>query len=258
MWWKTPKLSVTDKDKAWVEESFARFVEIFGVTYASGTRMLLPTPEYFPDPYHGTPQCARLLLDRVCGYMNFDPVGVKLEIFDDHRGNIGGDILPVYVVPMEKTAAGYYLAANAEVALPIVAIEKQQLTEPTQLVATLAHEVSHVILLGGNLIELNRYHELLTDLCTVFCGFGIFSANTSCIFQQYQRNDGYHGWRTGRQGYLSQQVYGYALACWAWLHHDDKAPWERYLTENVKHDFRASMRYLHRTSDTTLTPLFPK
>ena len=242
MWWKPPTLPVTAKDQAWVDESFAWFATQCGVEYARAVTMLLPGD--FPDSYQGDASSARALLDRICPSMQVDPTSVDLEIYDDHTEEMRR-ILPTLAAPTLNSPAGLYLPPRSADERHIIGIEQRQLQDPFVLVATLAHEVGHVRLLGGGLIERDPYHELLTDLFTVFCGFGVFSANSACMFDQHQGNF-YHGWSYRRHGYLSQQVYGYALACWTFLPQEWKPAWARYLTLNVKCDFEASLKYLQR------------
>ena len=250
MWWSPPTLPVTPKDKAWVEQSFLWLREQFGEEYTRSVVMLLPEPRYFPEPFHGSPQCARALLERVCTYMQVNPATVQLAIYDEHVDELKESVPQLSM--SHSGAAGLYLQPQAPGERHVVGIETRQLTDPFTLVATLAHEIGHVKLLGEERLARDQYHELLTDLCTVFCGFGIFSANSARTFQQYQRGDGYHGWRYGHHGYLSQQVYGYALACWAYIRNERKPAWARALTVNVKSDFHASLKYLQRTGDTSL------
>ncbi len=253
MCWKAPTLPVTPADKTWVEESFTWFLAAFPHVDVRKMPLLLPSPEFFPDPYHGTPACARTLLDRVCGYMQVDTGAVDLDIYDDHHKTME-QVLPVLAAPTINSPAGLYVAPETSEERHLIGIELQQLTDPFSLVATLAHEVSHILLIGEGRIERTPHNELLTDLCTVFHGFGLFSANSARMFRQHQ-GGGYHGWSYARHGYLSEQVCGYALACWALLRGEAKPPWAGLLTTNVKADFQASRRYLQRTGDTTLTAL---
>ncbi|MEV5966110.1 hypothetical protein AB0L70_30355 [Kribbella sp. NPDC051952] len=52
------------------------------------------------------------------------------------------------------------------------------LADPATVVAALAHELGHEVLLGGGIIKRERADgEALTDLFAVFQGFGIFMAN---------------------------------------------------------------------------------
>ena len=51
-------------------------------------------------------------------------------------------------------------------------------TAPFSIVATCAHELAHVVLLGQGRISLDAEdHEQLADLLPVFFGLGVFSAN---------------------------------------------------------------------------------
>ncbi len=85
------------------------------------------------------------------------------------------------------------------------------------MVATLAHELGHIHLLGhGRISDDVEDHEPLTDLLTVFFGMGIFTAN-AVMYEQYWENGVLSGWSMGRRGYLGMPVYGYALARFARL-----------------------------------------
>jgi hypothetical protein len=54
------------------------------------------------------------------------------------------------------------------------------------LVATLAHELGHIILLRPGLIKRTKEDmEPLNDLLTIFLGFGIFTANAAFRFEQH-------------------------------------------------------------------------
>ena len=119
--------------------------------------------------------------------------------------------------------------------------------------ATVAHELCHVILLGGGRISREeKDHEQLTDLLTVFLGMGIFTANAAFQFGQW--NDAaHHGWQSSRLGYLSQSTFGYALAACAWMRRDDKPPWTPLLSANVKDMFKKTLKYLIKGGDTLLT-----
>jgi len=80
-------------------------------------------------------------------------------------------------------------------------------------------------------------------LLTVFLGLGIFTANSAARFKQFQ-NDRRIGWSTQRLGYLPERVFGYALAKFAFERCEEKAPWARHLSANVRSDFKNSARWL--------------
>jgi len=58
------------------------------------------------------------------------------------------------------------------------------LKDPINLIATLVHELSHIILLGEGGLEEND--EELTDLNTIAMGFGIFTANSTFKFEYWR------------------------------------------------------------------------
>ncbi len=69
----------------------------------------------------------------------------------------------------------------------VIALRESLLRDPLPLIATIAHEPGHVILLGGRLLDpATPDHEQLTDLLTVFLGFGNFSSTSAALFRQYQ------------------------------------------------------------------------
>lgn len=84
-------------------------------------------------------------------------------------------------------------------------------------------------------------HEPLTDLLTVFFGLGIFSANAA--FELSQRPG---GWSAGRLGYLTEPMFGYALAFYTWLRGDPDPDWSRYLDTNPRSYMKKGLRYLSK------------
>ncbi|MBY0426096.1 MAG: hypothetical protein K2Q22_10700, partial [Cytophagales bacterium] len=79
----------------------------------------------------------------------------------------------------------------------------------------------------------------LTDLTTIFFGFGIFGANTA--FQFYQGND---RWGYSKLGYLTQEEWAYGLALWAYLRNEPKPEWIKFLNVTVKKEFEKCLIYI--------------
>ena len=87
--------------------------------------------------------------------------------------------------------------------------------------------------------------ERLTDLLTVFFGFGSFTTNAAMRFARNNRGyvvvsrgelddrdlnaaDHYEGYRS--LGYLSPREFGYALACYCWIRAETEPPaWTRHV-----------------------------
>jgi hypothetical protein len=85
--------------------------------------------------------------------------------------------------------------------------------DPTALIATFAHELGHYLLSTAETPPPGGWglHELHTDLAAVHLGFGIFLANSSRNFGQFQ-SAGEMGWSSRTQGYLSEGALVTALA----------------------------------------------
>ncbi len=252
----SPKLPVSDEDRKWVDEGFRRLEKLLGRRRMLEAKVVLPTAEDFPDPYDGTPAAAEMLFCRVCAYMRVKRSSVELEVFSDETEHLR-EILPYWRGDGVKRPAGLYVDhskdasvedAQSEEKCMVVAVRSTHLKDPLSLVATVAHELGHVILLGGRLLDPKTPdHEPMSDLLTVFLGLGIFTANSSGRFTQYQE-DRRQGWSMRRLGYLSEEVYGYALARFAAERGEQKAEWVKHLSTNVRAYFKQSLTWLAKNS----------
>jgi hypothetical protein len=132
----------------------------------------------------------------------------------------------------------------------VIAFEESGLAEPAALVATICHELGHVLLLADRRVERGVEDcEPLTDLLTVYFGAGIFTANAAFQFHQWQDHS-HQGWCCQRQGYLSEEVYGFSLACYAWMRGESQPPWSKYLRKNTRYYFDDCMHFLRTTKET--------
>jgi hypothetical protein len=208
-------------------------------------QVILPIAEYFPDPYAPTDEAVDVMFQRVCGYMQIDDRQIDLEIFPDEAEALQS------VVPHwhghSDGPAGLYISTTDQSRL-VIAIKSSALKNPLRVVAILAHELAHVILLGGNLMDREAPDmEPLTDLTTVFVGMGIFAANAAAQFEQYQYG-GRQGWSMQRLGYLSEHMFGYALARFALERNETRPEWREYLSTNVAAYCEQSSKWLSQNA----------
>jgi hypothetical protein len=253
MFWSSSKPPIKDEEKKWIEASLQWLTKQFGAEYFLSRRTILPENSFFPDPFRGTEECVHKLVLRVSSYMDVDPNFIQVELFADRD-----ETASKHRLGSEETYSGaaglYFSEANPGDKMK-VAINISQLKEPTKLVATIAHELGHVILLGGGRISSeHKSHEFLTDLITVFLGMGIFTANAAFQFAQWQDHS-HQGWRASRLGYMTEEMFGYSLAACAWMKNDSKAEWRKYLAMNVGHYFKKSLKYLDSGGQTALSKL---
>ena len=245
----SPKLPVSEEERRWVDEGFGRLERLLGRRRMLEAKIILPTAEYFPDPYDKGPSGAEMLFQRVCGYMRVDRRRIELRIFPDETEELSKS-LP-YWHGNSGGCGGFYSHdpssdhdSTGDEARMLVALRSTQLKDPLSLVATMAHELGHVILLGGGLMNPKTSdHEPMTDLLTVFLGLGIFNANSAARFHQYHEERRY-GWSMQRLGYLPEEVFGYALAKFAAERGDEKVEWARHLSTNVRVYYKRSRSWL--------------
>jgi hypothetical protein len=236
-----PKLPINEEDRQWVNHGFDRLSLALGRSRMLDAEVILPTAEHFPDYYDGTEETLEALFGRLCGYMRVDRASIELEVLPDETAELR-ELLPFWRSNSERCAGLFIHPENSS--RMVIAVHGAKLKDPLVLVATLAHELSHAVLLGGKLVNRNEADmEPLTDLLTVFLGFGVFTANTAARFQQHQRGRR-QGWSMQRLGYLPEEVYGYALAKFAQERGEKSPPWIKHLTTNVRAYYKRSWAWL--------------
>lgn len=192
----------------------------------------------FPIEWNGSEKNALDTLKIVSENMqiNFDEIEIDFYTEGMTELNMGGP--PIFLENDEEQefSAGLYHDKNEKGKYEI-SINSVCLKNPEALIGTIAHELSHVKLLGEEKIEEND--EYLTDLATVFWGFGIFTANAS--FQFFQEND---RWGYNSIGYLKFDEWAYCLALFAFLRYEDKPYWSDLLNPTIKKEFYKCLKYM--------------
>jgi hypothetical protein len=240
--WFTPQCPVNEEERVWLDKAGTLLLKLFAINIDEVT-VVLPTPEFFPDPYGGEEEDVDNLLIRVCSYMGVSRDRLSVELFDDDEKKIR-DHLPSFE-SKGRGVAGHYRETSD---LIKISLSTAYLRDPMSLVAVIAHELGHVLLLADKKVARERKdHEFLTDLLTVQMGLGIFTANSAFRFTQW--SGGFkQGWKAQRLGYLTEPMFGYALALFACERGERKPEWARYLEGNVKDDFKSALKYLQRTT----------
>lgn len=243
-----PECPIPEDIRIWMEDAFIWLINQFGEQKVISIKMLLPTSESFPINFDGSEEVAHKSLQVLAKQMEVDANAITLSFYDDKIFEIEGGMghsLFSQQYEEEKYSSGLYSGKTQDGKFSI-SIERAQLKEPEKLIATIAHEISHIKILGEGRLEKND--ELLTDLVTVFFGVGIFTANSS--FKFYSHTD---KWGYSKQGYLTQQEWGYALALFAYIRREEKNPhWIKLLSPNIKSDFIKSQTYIFNNTDKVL------
>jgi hypothetical protein len=235
--WSKPKCPVRAEEQLWIEESLDWFVSEFGEE-ALLRPVLVPQASFFPAGYAGSEDDVRAVFASVCARLEVPPSRLLLE-FEPEEAE---DLLEFIPINHAGTAAaGHWQVRDGST---VVTIQLAQAREPVALVATIAHELGHERLLGESRIDpARRDGEPLTDLFTVFFGMGVFTANAAFEFRR-----SHQGYRTSRLGYLTQAMYGYALARYAWLRGETSPGWAAHLDTNPRTHLKEGLRFLQAGS----------
>lgn len=245
-WLFKPTCPCDPAAKAWVEERLQWLAEDFDDNAFNGRRIVLPTPEFFPDVYDGSKKSVRKLLDRVCEYMDVLPALISLKFLSD-AGGIGlvdesGHELPGAAGTFEETDGKH-----------IIRLHKSELDSPMGLVGTIAHELGHARLLRECRIMSEEFdNELLTDLTVVHFGLGIFLANSPRNWMSQMST-----WPDSdlrRPEYMSPPMFGWALAHLAWFRGEESPAWARHLNGDARTNLKQGIRYLNATGDSEYKP----
>ena len=244
--WFRPRCKIDADSKAWIDARFTWLAEKFGLESLWDAQVILPNDEYFPDAFDGSVDSAETMFERVCEYMLVDSARVELRFYTEAR------MKPVIgSVMTHDGSAGLYEQGWRQK----VSVEMSMLEDPLALAATMAHELGHVHLLGdGHISPDVEDHEPLTDLLTVFFGLGVFTAN-SVIRESNWQGAGMEGWSVGRLGYLTAEMYAYALALFAWARAEHAPSWSKHLRLDVRSPFKKNLRYLIATKDSDFAPM---
>jgi len=238
--WFSSEAPVPPEARAWIERRSRWLVESFGEEELRDLRIVLPTPEFFPDRYDGSPDAVVSLFSRVCESMGADAAGVRIQLTDAGERRARGERLGIATAEPHGFAAGTYEEVPAR-----IRIDRSQLADPIALIATLAHEIAHLRLIGERRSEQDDDEEPLTDLATVFLGTGVFGANAYFRESHWSAVD-QQGWVADRLGYLSREQWGYSLALHAWFRGEERPAWERWLRPDIRGPFRRTLRYLRK------------
>ncbi len=231
------KFPINEQEKEWLDQNMIWLLHEFGLDYFKSRTMILPSQTFFPEPYFPDKHGMRHLFDKVCQYMDIDSSKIVLTLFTEKELDLGPKLKPE---EWREESAGLFFRQTSHNYYEI-SIEQKQLQNPETLIAILAHELSHYILIVDK--QMPKNDEYLIDLTTVFMGFGVFMAN-SILQTKYWQEGGYFGWNIIRLGYMSHEMFGYALALFSFLKEDYKPEWIKILQADVKSYFKKSMKCL--------------
>jgi hypothetical protein len=247
--WFRPRSPCDPAAKVWVEGRLKWLSEQFGLHILLERPIILPTNEFFPDPYDGSSKAVRRMFRRVCQYMEVDPDAVELKLFNDRKAG------PMSAIdPTLDFAVGTWQGSDEPWQKNIVRIERSGFDRPADLVGTMAHELAHQRLLGECRADAEAFdNELLTDLAATYHGFGVFLANNPK--KSTGKLEYWPGTTLRRPEYLSEAMLAYAMAHIAWFRDEDRPAWAKALRWAPRAAFKEALRYLQENNDSIFKPV---
>jgi hypothetical protein len=264
--WFAPRSPCDAEAKRWVENRLEWLSKQFGLHVLLERAIVVPTAEYFPDPWDGAEEAVQAMFRRTCGYMGVEPTQIRLHVYRARSSNSsdrsfaagtwsGGGSLSMSYSEDRRTAEGgaAWPTRQFRSSRSTIQLERSTLDRPSDVVGVLAHELAHERLIGEARVSGNSFdNELLTDLTAVFFGLGVFLANNP------RKSTGellhWPGTELRRPEYLSEPMLAYALAHIAWHRDEPNSAWAKHLRWAPRAAFKAALRYLQKTSDSTFLP----
>lgn len=177
------------------------------------TPIVLPSAEYFPDRWTPDADGVHRLAMRFLRYAGLDDLELDIEIFEGERAPEAG----VVRSRQHSDAAAWF--AGIEDGVCYFGANANQLEDPLGVTAAMGHETAHAFRHRHQIfVDDLDTEERLTDLTTVYLGFGVLTTNASQRHRSFGSAEGLlgsHGWSVSSLGYLSPQALSYLLAAMA-------------------------------------------
>ena len=144
-------LPVREDQARWIDQSFDLLESLFGKEWVQKAPLVLPNGESFPRPWEETHDWAAYALQRTCELMKVDHNRIRLEFMEDPWADLRKSSIPLGDT---KSAGGFYheIPRDYGPSHALIYINETMLKSPERMVATMSHELAHVLLLGDKKI----------------------------------------------------------------------------------------------------------
>jgi hypothetical protein len=168
--------------------------------------LLEPTSTFFPDAWRGDAESVERLLGRVLRHAGLGELSFELEIYESGEPDESSGLHLEGVHHVGEAAA--WFAGLDDDSTAHFGVARDNLRDPEGLAGILCHEAAHAFRARHGLTYFDHAEdELLTDLTTVFLGFGVLTAN---LTHRYRTRA--EGNTRSMGGYLSPVAMSFALA----------------------------------------------
>lgn len=201
----SPLLPPAD-EQLWLLAALGDLAQQGGTQRLLEAPFVLPSAAFFPDRWTPDEAGVTRLLRRLFGYAGLDAGRLEVEVV---RGERAGPLWPG-ASAHHRGAAGWF---RGEVdGVYRFGVDTSAASRPENLVATLAHETAHAWRHRHAVVHPDRDHEeRLTDLTTVYLGFGVLNTNAAWQYRAGSQAAG-GGWEKQELGYLDFRAFAWLVA----------------------------------------------
>ncbi len=233
---------LTKEDQDFQHACYAWLLKYFGGDhFYKEAQLVLPTKDFFPAQVDSPEAAAAATFAQVKKFAGMAEWPCSLVAQEEDPDFV---VAPTLVVQnVENNPSGTFSTnENNEVT---ITYNPGLTANPSQMVATFAHELSHYLTATAPEPPPGGWDnwEFATDICASFLGFGIFVANSAFSFGQYTSVDS-QGWRSSRGGYLSEAEHSYSLALFLLLKEIPFARALEHCDANIKSNLKRAQKEL--------------
>ncbi len=202
------------EQQSWLLAELATLIGRRGFATFVAAPLLEPRPEHFPDRWRPDAIGVRRLARRLLSYADLGGLDVEVELYQNDIDIERIDARGRATSFSHQGAAAWF--AGIEDGTCLFGADVRQLSTPDSFAGTMAHEVAHAYRRRHRLeVSDHDREEKLTDLTTVYLGFGLLTTNSAYRYRQSGDVNGRSAtleWSHQRGGYLSPQAMSFLLA----------------------------------------------
>jgi hypothetical protein len=205
-------------EREWLIERTAELIASAGWERFVRAPLVLPDAHSFPDRWTPDVRGLRVLAQRLLAYAGLDQLDVEVTVFEGARASNRGTHGDYH-----GTAAWF---AGIEDGVCLFGCDTGQLDDPVGVVGAMAHEVAHAFRRFHALeVDDRDLEERLTDLTTVYLGFGVITTNAALRHRSSLVGGGLFvsQWSRNQLGYLPAAAMSFALGLWWFARGNDRA-----------------------------------
>jgi len=201
----------TVEERDWLIDQLAALMAAAGWQRLVNAPLIEPADKFFPDRWTPDEAGVRRMALRLLRFAGLGQYDVDVQLFEgDHTGVSDGQRRS----ERHTGAAAWF--AGIEDGVVQFGTALHGLADPALLTGTMSHEVAHVFRRVHALeVEDSELEERLTDLTTIWLGFGVLTTNATLKHRSRGEFDGRNFWQSYSQqsvGYLPPQAMTFLLA----------------------------------------------